>query len=148
MKIRRADKNDIDDMIRLRKAQLIDEGLSPVGIIDEECRRFFNDMFDQERIVEFLVEDENQIIATAAVVFYDFPPTYSNTTGRKGYVTNMYTHPDYRHQGIATKLLGLIDQTALEHGITHLWLGASKMGEPVYRHCGYDTTNVWLDKKL
>ncbi|MBO6046171.1 MAG: GNAT family N-acetyltransferase [Erysipelotrichaceae bacterium] len=148
MYIRKATREDIPEIIRIRKLQLIDEGLSPDIEIDADCHRYFHDMFNQERIIELFVEDDDRVIATAAIILYDFPPSFSNQTGRKGYVTNMYTDPDYRRQGIATKLLEMLDEEAKERGIERLWLGASKWGRSVYEKSGYIATNEWLDKKL
>ena len=68
--------------------------------IDKDLLRFFQDSFQHDTIIEFLAIDNDQIIATGAVCFYDYPPTFSNQTGRIAYITNMYTKPAYRRQSI------------------------------------------------
>ena len=53
--------------------------------------------------------EDGKIIATGAVIFYVYPPSYSNKTGMSAYITNMFTEPAYRGQGIATKILDMLD---------------------------------------
>ncbi|MFR6100533.1 MAG: hypothetical protein ACLUIS_10985, partial [Longibaculum sp.] len=88
---RKATKQDIPQLCQIRKQQLIDEGIPPSIDIDKDLLRFFQDSFQHDTIIEFLAIDNDQIIATGAVCFYDYPPTFSNQTGRIAYITNMYT---------------------------------------------------------
>lgn len=91
------------------------------------------------------MEDNEETIACGAVIFYEFPPCYTNKTGKKAYITNMYTNENYRGQGIATKLLTkLIDEVKIS-GISQIWLGASKMGRPVYKKFGFMETDEFLE---
>ena len=39
-------------------------------------------------------------------------PTYHNPTGKKAYIMNMYTAPEYRRQGIALHTLDLLVKDA------------------------------------
>lgn len=103
---RAATANDIGVLAELRKKQLIDEGIVPDSDIDNELIDFFTKKLNDNSLVEWVGIENNMVVATAAIVFYYFPPTYANKSGIKGYITNMYTAPKYRGQGIATVLLG------------------------------------------
>ncbi|EFU41155.1 acetyltransferase [Paenibacillus vortex V453] len=103
MNYRKASMDEIHQLIELRKKQLIDEGIEPYQNIDAELLSFFNHKMSDGSLIEWIVEDNEEIIATGAVMFYDFPPSYSNKSGKKAYITNMYTREDYRGQGIATR---------------------------------------------
>ncbi|MEC1069667.1 GNAT family N-acetyltransferase [Priestia megaterium] len=145
MKFRKATVNEIDQLIYLRKKQLVDEGIEPNQEIDTELKEFFTNKMSDGSLVEWVVEDNNEIIATGAIVFFEFPPTYTNKSGKKAYVTNMYTKESYRGQGIATKLLTKLVAEAKTAGIIKIWLGASKLGRPVYKKFGFKETDEWLE---
>ena len=100
-------------------------------------------------LVEWVAEeDDRRIIATAAVAFMDFPPTFANPSGKKGYITNMYTADKYRGRGIAGTLLKKLEQEARERGISNLVLHASKMGRKAYVKSGFSERQVVMEKKV
>ena len=141
-------KQDIPVMCQIRKQQLIDEGIEPGIIIDEELNRFFEEKIADGSLVEWLVEEEGKIIATAAIFFIEFPPSYTNRTGMKGYITNMYTAPDYRGKGIAKALLGKLVDEAKIRGVHQIWLGASYLGKPVYKQFGFVEADEYMKLDL
>ncbi|WP_054707321.1 GNAT family N-acetyltransferase [Bacillus sp. JCM 19041] len=145
MKFRKATTKDIDVLINLRKKQLIDEGIEADIEIDQELRQFFEDTLKDRSLVQLLVEDNERIIACGAVVFYQFPPTYTNKSGRKAYITNMYTDKEHRGKGIATKLLSILVEETRQIGISKIWLGASILGRPVYKKFGFTEIDEWLE---
>ncbi|PES34772.1 GNAT family N-acetyltransferase [Priestia megaterium] len=145
MKFRKATVNEIDQLIYLRKKQLVDEGIEPNQEIDTELKEFFTNKMGDGSLIEWIVEDNDEMIATGAIIFFEFPPTYTNKSGKKAYITNMYTKKNYRGQGIATKLLTKLVAEAKTAGIIKIWLGASKLGRPVYKKFGFKETDEWLE---
>ena len=148
MNYRKADIKDIPLLVDIRKKQLIDEGIEPNINIDEELTIYFNNKLADNSLVEWIAEEDNKIIATAAILFIDFPPTYTNKTGRKGYITNMYTEPTSRGKGIATGMLDRLVNEARERNINKILLVASKLGRPVYKKYGFQGTDEWLELNL
>ncbi|KHF39291.1 GNAT family N-acetyltransferase [Halalkalibacter okhensis] len=148
MRYRKATIDDIETLVYLRKRQLVDEGIEPSIDIDNELSHFFNQKLSDGTLFQLLVEDHEEIIASGAVIFYEFPPSYTNMSGKKAYITNMYTKESYRGQGIATILLGkLVDETK-NIGIKKIWLGASELGRPVYKKFGFQETDEWLELNI
>lgn len=145
MKFCKATVNEIDQLIYLRKKQLVDEGIEPNQEIDTELKEFFTNKMSDGSLIEWIVEDNEEIIATGAIVFYKFPPTYTNKSGKKAYITNMYTKESYRGQGIATKLLTKLVAEAKTAGIIKIWLGASNLGRPVYKKFGFKEADELLE---
>ncbi len=141
MEYRKASMKDIPSLCQIRKQQLMDEGIEPNIEIDSELKKYFSVKLQDGSLVEWLIEVDGTIIATAAIAFMDFPPTYTNKSGIKGYITNMYRAPAYRGQGLATSLLKKLVQEAKNRKVHKLWLGASKLGRPVYRKFGFVETN-------
>jgi GNAT superfamily N-acetyltransferase len=145
VKFRKATVNEIDQLIYLRKKQLVDEGIEPNQEIDTELKEFFTNKMGDGSLIEWIVEDNDEMIATGAIIFFEFPPTYTNKSGKKAYITNMYTKESYRGQGIATKLLTKLVAEAKTAGIIKIWLGASKLGRPVYKKFGFKEADEWLE---
>lgn len=144
MKIRKATVNDIDMLVALRKIQLVDEGQIPRINIDKELTGFFQKKMTDGTLTQWIVENEEEIMATGAVIFYDFPPSFTNKTGKRAYIANMYTKKSYRGQGIATNLLKMMIKDIKETGVTSIFLIASEMGRPVYKKIGFKDATEFL----
>jgi GNAT superfamily N-acetyltransferase len=87
--------------------------------------------------VAYLVYDGEAVVGTGAVSFFQVMPTYSNPSGRKAYIMNLYTHPDYRRCGIAYHTLSLLVEEAKSRGISSISLDATDMGRPLYEKFGF-----------
>lgn len=74
MNYRIATKKDISIMCQIRKQQLIDEGIDsdPNISIDEEWYRYFEETLSEGSLVEWLLEKDGMVIATAAIVLLNF----------------------------------------------------------------------------
>ncbi|MBM6616957.1 GNAT family N-acetyltransferase [Bacillus suaedaesalsae] len=145
---RKADPNDIGKLVELRKIQLMDEGIEPTIDIDKELSDFFEDKLREGRLIQWLVEDDEVIVASGAVIFYDFPPSFTNKSGKKAYIANMYTNDQYRGQGIATNLLSKLVEEVKSSGVSRIWLAASEMGRPVYKKFGFTETDEYLELNI
>lgn len=145
---RKATQDDIIKLCEIRKIQLQHEGIEPSLDIDQDLLRFFTNAFENQTIIEYLAVEKTEIIATGAVCFYDYPPTYTNQTGRIAYITNMYTNPKYRKQGIATHMLDLLMSEIRHRKIEIVRLGASALGRSVYERYGFVQDHQWLHFSL
>lgn len=145
---RKATKEDIEVLAELRKRQLIDEGLSPEPNMDKELITYFNEQMSTQKLVEWVLEDQGIIVATGAIQFLDMPPCFTNKTGVRGYITNMYTAPEYRGRGIASKMLELLKQEAQNRGVKKMFLGASVLGKPVYKKFGFKDSETLMDMEI
>lgn len=146
--LRKATAHDIPALCVARKRQLADEGLVADAPIDEELSAYFERTMADGSLVEWVAEDNGEVVATAGIVFMPFPPTFANPAGTRGYVTNMYTVPSHRGQGLASKLLRKLLEEARERGVRKLLLCASQMGRPVYRRLGFAERGGWMELEL
>ena len=137
MTYRQATINDIPELVRCRIRQLIDEGQEPEGDIKEANEAYFRDYMERGQMEEWVCEDDGRIVATGAIIYYGFPPSFTNNGGLKGYVTNIYTDPEYRGRGIATKMLEILEERMRGRGVCRIWLEASRWGKPVYEKYGF-----------
>ena len=137
MDYRRAGLADVPLITAYRKQQLIDEGSSPDVDIDKALLDYHAGAIANGSLVEWLVVDDGEVVATGAVIFQQHPPSYSNPAGRVAYVTNMYTRPDHRRQGLATSLLSKLMDECRARDCRVVWLRGSHDGLPVYAKFGF-----------
>ena len=93
-------------------------------------------VFDRDSTDEYK-SPEGRIAATGGVSFFRVMPTYSNPSGWKAYIMNMYTAPEYRRQGIAFETLDILVKEAKSRGINNITLEATDMGRPLYEKYGF-----------
>ena len=85
----------------------------------------------------YLVFDGDVFVGAGGASYYAVMPTYHNPTGRKAYLMNIYTHPDYRRQGIARHMVDLLVDEARSRNIIAISLDATAMGMPLYESRGF-----------
>ena len=141
MIFRRASTEDIPELVECRIRQLIDEGQAPDKDIAEANETYFREYFARGQMEEWVCEDGGRIVATGAIIWYGFPPSFTNGEGLKAYITNIYTDPEYRGRGLATKMLALLEERTRERKVCRIWLEASKWGKPVYKRYGFSVND-------
>jgi ribosomal protein S18 acetylase RimI-like enzyme len=88
--------------------------------------------------IAWLAYDGDTIAAVSGMVIYDRPASYKCPTGRIGYILNIYTNEQYRRQGISTRLMDRLYESAKDSDVSVLMLHASPDGEGVYRRFGFE----------
>ncbi len=87
--------------------------------------------------IAWVAECDGRVIATSGMVVWEKPALYEVESGKLGYLLNIYTIPEARKKGIATRLLNELINEAKLLGLKYLHLHASKDGEPIYRRAGF-----------
>ena len=139
---RRATEDEIPQLVDFRIRQLIDEGQTPWKDIKETNIAYFREHFAGGQMEEWVCDVDGRIVATGAIIWYAFPPSFDNGAGLKAYITNIFTEPEYRGMGIATAMLALLDGRAKERDACRVWLEASKWGKPVYAEYGMSVNDT------
>ena len=138
---RKVNSNDVNDLVNLRKQQLLEENLregrKDEKNIDYELKEYFSKNIENNTFISWVAIDNNEIIATSGLCFYQLPPTFSNPSGKVAYITNMYTMNEYRRKGIATTLLGKIINEAKLLDYKILRLHTSLDGKSIYKKYGF-----------
>lgn len=139
--IRRAAIGDIDSLIALRVSCLRDCGNITDDAREEEMkaplRRYLENTLPSGEFVSWVAEYEGRLVACSGICFYAAPPDGHNLSGRAAHIMNMYTSPEHRGKGLATKLVDKVVNEARERGCEKVWLTASAMGRPVYERYGF-----------
>lgn len=138
---RRAGSHDRELLTRLRLEVLraangLEEDVD-LSRTELESRRYYETCFPEDSHAAWLVFDGEEVVGTGAVSFYKVMPTYHNPSGKKAYIMNMYTRPDYRRRGIARRVLELLTAEAEMRQIDAVTLEAAAAGRPLYEAFGF-----------
>lgn len=138
---KKATLEDIDILtetriIVLRAANQLAQELD-MSEVREQSYKYYKKALGQDTHVAYLVFDGEDFVGAGGVSFFEVMPTYHNPTGKKAYIMNMYTKPEYRRQGIAFQTLDFLVEEARGRGIKAISLEATKMGRALYEKYGF-----------
>lgn len=145
---RRLMAEDVPDFAAMRIAQLKEEGAESDLDLMPALLEYYRKHLADGTFVSWLAVDGERIIGTSGMSFVEKPPYYSNPTGKIGLLSSMYTHPDYRRQGIARKLLDCVVEEARACGCGAVWITASEMGVLLYTAYGFEKNGRFLQYVL
>ena len=145
LKFKKATISDIDVLtdtriIVLRAANKLSDDIDMTAV-KRESYDYYKEALSNDNHVAYLVFNGKEFVGAGGISFFKVMPTYHNPTGRKAYIMNMYTSPEYRRQGIAIKVLDLLVAEAKNRGIKAISLEATDMGKPLYERYGFVKMN-------
>jgi ribosomal protein S18 acetylase RimI-like enzyme len=139
--VRRATLDDIDDLVRLRLAllremgALVDADDAPLA---EAIRSYLAADLPAGRFIVWVgTSEDGAVIACGGLVFLQKPPSPSNHSGREAYIMNMYTAPEWRGRGLATRLFDALMGDAREASVRLVRLHATEDGRALYERVGF-----------
>lgn len=138
---KKATLEDIDELVQtriivLRAANKLADHVD-MREVEQESFTYYKRALETGEHIAYLVYDNENFIGAGGVSFYQVMPTYHNPTGKKAYIMNMYTVPEYRRQGIAFQTLDLLVKDAKRQGVSQIALEATDMGRPLYERYGF-----------
>jgi GNAT superfamily N-acetyltransferase len=93
----------------------------------------------------FAIAPDGMIAAGAGVAINDVAPGPNSLSPERGYILNVYTEPEHRHRGLATRLVAACCDACRARGIVVVTLHASDEGRYVYEKLGFKPgTEMWL----
>jgi len=130
---------DLETLVRtriqvLRAANRLDDA-TDMTALEEQSRLYYQQAWAD--YAALLVFDGDRVIGTGGVSFYRVMPTCCNPSGRKAYIMNMYTAPEYRRRSIARKTLDMLVQECRRRGVGFITLEATEAGRPLYESYGF-----------
>ena len=133
----------LDRIIEMRISQMTEEYTSVGKTVPEDVnlekalRDFYVKNLAAGTYVSWLAFDGDRIVGTSGMSFAEKPPYFSCPSGKLGILSSMYTDPDYRRMGIATRLLDRVVNEAREYGCGTIYITASDMGVKLYTAYGF-----------
>lgn len=135
-----ATREDIDELIQLRIAYMIDDFGQVSEHEKESMKNQLPDYFNRklgEELIAFVARDQNRIVATAYLHIIEIPANSILLNGIYGEVLSVYTLPEYRGRGLCTQLITNLIQYGKEAGLGRIDLSATKKGYPIYQKLGF-----------
>lgn len=141
--MRTANKEDIDQLIRLRWDFTMEYDID--GILKNEnysdfyneCRAFLLDIFQSRQWYVWIAEEDGIIVSNIYIELIHKVPRPGRTTNPFAYMTNVYTKPNYRGNGIGSKLISQINEWAKESKYEFIIVWPSDEGVDFYKKNGY-----------
>lgn len=147
-----AEKNNIDELIRLRLAYMNDD-FGSVSEHEKNCMETqLKDYFARKlgtELIAFVARDNEKLVAVAYLLVVEMPANSGLLSGLYGVVMNVFTEPVYRGQGICTKLLQNLIEYGKSRGLGRIELSATENGYPIYKKLGFTEKNTkYKDMRL
>lgn len=145
LEFKKATISDIDILtetriVVLRAANRLSDDVD-MSDVKRESYDYYKEALTNDNHIAYLVFNGKEFVGVGGISFFKVMPTFHNPTGRKAYIMNMYTSPEYRRQGIAIKVLDLLVAEAKNRGIKAISLEATDMGKPLYERYGFVKMN-------
>jgi GNAT superfamily N-acetyltransferase len=96
----------------------------------------------QGRLHAWLAEADGEAVAAVSLLTWLVPPSLDEPRRLRGQVSNVYTRPAYRRQGISRALMRLLLEWAQERQVLRLLLWSSGMGRPLYASLGFEQSDA------
>ena len=145
IQVRRATVEDIDILTRLRVALQREMGhlggATPEDAFARATRRYLAEALPSGAFIAWVAVADGQVVASSGLVFIARPPSARNLSGLEAHILNMYTVPEWRGRGIASRLLRELIRAARDMNARRIWLHASVDGKPIYEKAGFAVTH-------
>jgi ribosomal protein S18 acetylase RimI-like enzyme len=137
---RSATPADANDLATLRLAFLaeIAGGKPDDTEMHRSLKYYFETNIASKNFAAFLALAGEKIIASSGMTYHHHPPSNKNPTGREAYIMNMYTLPEYRRRGIATRLLEMLIDEARQNQCGKVSLHVLTQGRSIYANAGFE----------
>jgi len=90
---------------------------------------------------EWLAEAGERVVGGGGVVIVPWPGYPGATQPRRAWILNMYTEPEFRHRGIARRIMAVILDWCRAEGFPSVSLHASAEGRRIYERLGFVATS-------
>lgn len=144
MIIRKMIEEDIDLLIKIRMDYLFAEknvtSWEEIQDIKANLRQYFTDHLNKG-FIAVIAEIENEVLSTAFMSIVERPPLIAFSSYLVGTVYNVYTYPEHRGKGIATKVMTELLSEAKLMGVAAADLMSTEDGQQLYKNLGFRASN-------
>src|SRR5205085_7694692 len=98
----------IEPLVKHRVSQPQDpplaDGETDRDALARSIRAYFEKQIPSGEFIAWISEARGEVVATSGLVFWHRPPTSPGSSGVEAYIMNMYTVPEWRGRGLASRL--------------------------------------------
>ena len=144
--IRFADKNDMEELMRIRLEMLREVNSLPEDhVFSDELVEASREYFESGDGATVLAFEDGHAVACASLSFIEVMPTYDHPTGKRAHLMNVYTAPSHRRQGLARKMVLMLTALALSRGVTEISLDSTESGRAFYESLRFGANNAAMN---
>jgi len=137
----KANKDDIDELVRLRIAYMIDD-FGSISEYERSCmQNQLPDYFERkltDELVAFVARDKGKLVAAVYLLIIEKPANPFLPNGYEGEVLSVFTEKEYRGQGICTHLMKDMIEYGKSINLSRINLMATSEGYPIYKKLGFE----------
>lgn len=141
MVFEKAASTDIARLVDLRLEYLSDDygeiSKERLSLISNNLPTYFYDHLNKDLII-FVCRDESEIVGCCFLYISEKSSNPSFISGRTGTVLNVYTKPEYRKRGIASKLIQMLLSESAAMKLDFVELKATESGYRLYKSLGFE----------
>jgi GNAT superfamily N-acetyltransferase len=138
MVVRKANAGDIEKIAENRAEFLAYEnGTEFSPELYNSVLIFLKEHINKDDVIIWIAENDGKLVSICVICCFERLPSCSNISGKAGYIQNVNTKSEFRRQGLATKVLTSAINEAKAKGIEAIYLGATKVGMPLYKKLGF-----------
>ena len=136
---------DLDALVSLRRAEQTEFGWKDQAVLDradQAFRRWAQSRIRNKSLVAWLAQRRGGTVVGCGCVWLQ--PVHPNPQRKRTlrpYLLSMYTDPESRGQGVATRIVEYAMEWSRKQGYHTLTLHASDMGKGVYKRLGFKPTS-------
>ena len=112
-------------------------GHTDMEAVKAESRRYYSENIASGGHVACLVFDGEDFAGCGGICLYRTMPMEYDPQALNGYIMNMYTRPQYRRRGIATRVLEILIGQAHRKGVRKITLETTDAARSLYRKAGF-----------
>ena len=109
------------------------------------CEAFLKGGLERGDWTYWLAVHEGRIVAHIFVHLFRSVPKPFQLDSRYGYMTNVYTRPAYRNQGIGSELMRHVQRWATERRIPFIIVSPSRASVPFYQRSGFTFETEFME---
>ncbi|HQR06414.1 MAG TPA: GNAT family N-acetyltransferase [Gemmatales bacterium] len=136
---------DVPTLCHHRRRMFEDMGHRDPELLDPMAERFAEwvaeRIANQTYLAWVVVNEAQEIVASAGLWLVDWPPHVMGPDGPRGYILNIFTEQGHRRQGLARRLTNLCLDACRERNIAIVALHASEYGRSLYESLGFLPSN-------
>jgi len=106
--------------------------------IINSLEKYYKEYLLKNEFIGIICEYNSIIVSTAFLAISEKPANYHFINGKIGTLLNVYTYPEYRKNGISTKIMEIIIKEAKEQNVSEIELIATEDGEKMYFKFGFN----------
>jgi GNAT superfamily N-acetyltransferase len=152
MDYRLATEKDLTQLVEMRwdfrTEYIVPEGAMSKADFMAGCLDIFRRGLAEGRWVVWVAEEDGCIVSHAFVQRIEKLPSLKALQRQYGYVSNVYTRPAYRGQGIGAELMKRVEEWAQQQDFEFLLLWPSQRAIPFYERNGFSRSTQVMEYHL